>query len=194
MGGLGNGRASLRRSAQRRFGSSAGSGAGPWRRPPRMAGGAFSSPADGVARSNSTNAFYSGSSTMTRRDQDERIDAPLADLRENQIDERHESCKSMHFESHKNSYWQGERWRRGSPQWLLGWSQLGIWDDLDSLRLRCARQTFASPVSSHQNSGHTRTSHQNNGQRATFPARSGSAVPRPFISGVPNPNSGKFNS
>ena len=89
---------------------------------------------------------------------------------------------------------QGERWRRGSPQWLLGWSQLGIWDDLDSLRLRCARQTFASPVSSHQNSGHTRTSHQNSGQRATFPARSGSAVPRPFISGAPNPKSGKFNS
>ena len=183
MGGLGNGRASLRRSAPRRFGSSAGSGAGPWRRPPRMAGGAFSSPADGVARSNSTNTFYSGSSTMTRRDQEERFDAPLADLRENQVDERHESWKSM-----------GERCRRDSPQWLLGWSQLGIWDDLDSLRLRCARQTFASPVSSHQNSGHTRTSHQNNGQRATFPARSGSAVPRPFISGAPNPNSGKFSS
>ena len=109
MGGLGNGRASLRRSAQRRFGSSAGSGAGPWRRPPRMAGGAFSSPADGVARSNSTNAFYSGSSTMTRRDQEERFDAPLADLRENQVDERHESWKSMHFESHKNNYWL--RWK-----------------------------------------------------------------------------------
>ena len=42
---------------------------------------------------------------MTRRDQEERFDAPLADLRENQIDERHESWKSMHFESHENSYW-----------------------------------------------------------------------------------------
>ena len=40
---------------------------------------------------------------MTRRDQEERIDAPLADLRENQIDERHESWKSMHFESHKTA-------------------------------------------------------------------------------------------
>ena len=46
---------------------------------------------------------------MTRRDQEERIDAPLADLRENQVDERHESWKSMHFESHKNSYWL--RWK-----------------------------------------------------------------------------------
>ena len=91
LDGLGNGRASLRRSAQKWFGSSARSSARPWRRPPRMAGGAFSSPTDGVARSNRTNAFYSRSSTTTRRDQEERVHAPLAEVRENQIDERHES-------------------------------------------------------------------------------------------------------
>ena len=76
---------------------------------------------------------------------------------------------------------QGERWRRGSPQWLLGRSQLGIWGDLDSLRLSRARRTFASPVPSRQNNGHTRTSRQNSSQPATFPARSGSAVPRPAL-------------
>ena len=122
LGGLGNGRASLRRSAQRRFGSSACSSARPWRRPPRMAGGAFSSPTDGVARSNRTNAFYSGSSTTTRRDQEERIDAPLAEVRENQVDERHESWKSMYVESHKDTYLL--RWKHEILQVVPGRARL----------------------------------------------------------------------
>ena len=39
----------------------------------------------------------------TRRDQEERVDVPLADSKENQVDERHESWKSMYFESCKEA-------------------------------------------------------------------------------------------